>query len=144
MTMVAGRRSLVAGETRKPRGYRDLEVYQRSLDALVKVHRLAAKLPGIERFELASQLRRASKSVPVNIAEGYAKRRSSKEFISYLTTALGSANEMEVHLEIAARLGYGEDEARTEIGNEYSVIGRQLVALIRSWQPNHAPATSDQ
>ena len=143
--MVASRSSLVAGSTPKsPQGYRDLQVYQASLDALVRVHALAASLPSIEKFELASQFRRASKSVPVNIAEGYAKRRSPKEFVSYLTTALGSANELEVHLEIARRLGYISEEARADLQGEYSIIGRQLAALIRSWQPVKTQATSDQ
>ena len=142
--MVAGRSSLVAGERKQARGYRDLEVYQRSLDALVKAHAVAATLPAVERFELASQLRRASKSIPANIAEGYAKRRSPKEFVSYLTTALGSANEVEVHLEIACRLGYIREEAQMELQGEHSVIGRQLAALIRSWQPSPSPATRDQ
>ncbi len=141
--MVASSSSLVAGE-KKPRGYRDLEVYQRSLDALVRIHALAGSLPDVERYELASQFRRASKSIPANIAEGYAKRRYPKEFISYLTTALGSANEVEVHLEIAGKLGYGEPDARAELLDEYGVIGRQLAALIRSWQPSRSQATRDQ
>lgn len=143
MTRVAGRSSLVAGE-RKPGEYRDLEVYQRSLDALVGVHAFAASLPSEERYELASQLRRASKSVPANIAEGYAKRRSAKEFVSFLTTALGSANEIEVHIEIAAKLGYGEDSQRSDLSEEYGIIGRQLAALVRSWQPSRSPGTRDQ
>ena len=142
--MVAGHSSLVAGERTSPRGYRDLEVYRRSLDALVSVHAAAATLSDIERFELASQLRRASKSIPANIAEGYAKRRSPKEFVSFLTNALGSANEVEVHLEIACRLAYITEKARMELQDEYSVIGRQLAALIRSWQPSRSPATRDQ
>jgi four helix bundle protein len=77
---------------RERRGYRGLEVYQRSLDALVRVHELVASLPDFEKYDLASQLLRASKSLAANIAEGYAKRRSPKEFIAYLTSALASAN----------------------------------------------------
>ena len=143
MTMVTGSSSLVAGE-KKPRGYRDLEVYQRSLEALVRIHALAGSLPDIERYELASQLRRASKSIPANIAEGYAKRRYPKEFVSYLTTAMGSANEVEVHLEIAGKLDYSKTEVLNELIAEYSIIGRQLAALIRSWQPSRSQATRDQ
>jgi len=105
------------------------------MSELVKVHRLAATLPDIEKYELASQLRRASKSIPANIAEGYAKRRSPKEFISFLTNALGSANEAEVHLDIAQQLGYATREECEELQQAYNVIGRQLTALIRSWQP---------
>lgn len=134
--MVAGRSSLVAGSpAAAPRGYRDLDVYQRSMDALVRVHSVAATLPNVERFELASQLRRASKSIPANIAEGYAKRRSAKEFVAFLTTALGSANEVEVHVEIALRLGYIDDSVATELTGEYAIIGKQLAALIKSWHP---------
>jgi len=133
--MVAGRSSLVAGEAKpSPQGYRDLDVYQRLLDALVRVHAVAAELPSIERFELAAQLRRASKSVPANIAEGYAKRRSPKEFVSFLTNALGSANEIEVHVEIARRLDYISAETQQEVQETYSVIGRQLASLINSWK----------
>ena len=143
MTMVARISSLVAGE-KKPRGYRDLEVYQRSLDAPVPLHAVASSLPSEERYELASQLRRASKSIPANIAEGYAKRRYPKEFISYLTTAMGSANEVEVHLEIAGKLDYSTSEILGKLIEEYSIIGRQLAALIRSWQPSRSQGTRDQ
>lgn len=77
-------------------------------------------------------MRRASRSVRANIAEGYAKRRSAKEFRNYLTTAMGSANEMKVHLTIARELGYlDEDEELTE---QYDILGRQLNRLIGSWQ----------
>lgn len=83
-----------------------MEVYQRAMDALVLVHRLVLELPDLEKYDLASQLRRASKSIPANIAEGYAKRRSAREFVAFLTNAVGSANEVEVHLEIGLRLEY--------------------------------------
>jgi four helix bundle protein len=104
------------------------------MDALVGAHALAATFPDIERYELASQLRRASKSIPVNIAEGYAKRRSRKEFVSFLTIALGSANEVEVHVEIAHRLGYIDAQRMESSRETYAVIGRQLAALIRATQ----------
>ncbi len=79
---------------------------------------------------MASQIRRASRSVPANIAEGYAKRRSAKEFCAYLTTAMGSANEMQVHLKIASELGYLQDS--NKLSDEYDVVGRQLNKLIAS------------
>jgi four helix bundle protein len=118
-----------------PQGYRHLDVFQRSMDALVRVHSVAANLPDVEKYELASQLRRASKSIPANIAEGYAKRRSSREFVAFLTTALGSANEVEVHVEIARRLSYVDDETAADLVAVYGTIGRQLSALIKSWRP---------
>ena len=84
--------------------YRDLEVYQRSMKAMVVVHKLALTFPDYEKFGLADQARRASKGVPTNIAEGYGRRKSAKEFKHYLTMALGSANEMIVHLEVTREL----------------------------------------
>jgi four helix bundle protein len=128
------------------RGYRNLEVYQRSLDALVRVHELALTLPDFEKYDLASQLRRASKSVPANIAEGYAKRRSPKEFVAFLTSAVGSANEVQVHLDVGCRLSYFASEIVAPIDDEYDVIGRQLTQLSRSWSTAgyQRPATSIQ
>ena len=112
-----------------------------------RVQSLIRALPTSERYALASQMRRASRSVPANIAEGYAKRRSAKEFRAYLTTAMGSANEMKVHLAIAQELGYrSEDDQLTE---DYDILGRQLNRLISSWQagppevPNQQQATSN-
>src|SRR3990172_6394212 len=100
-------------------GYERLEVYQRAMTLVPKVEEFIRTLPRVERYGLVSQLRRASRSVPTNIAEGYAKRRSAKGFCAYLTTAMGSANEMEVHLEIAAQLGYLDRGSHRELAGEY-------------------------
>ena len=127
-------------------GYERLEVYRRAMALVPKVQELIRSLPSSERYALASQMRRASRSVPANIAEGYAKRRSSKEFCSYLTTAMGSANEMQVHLKIASELGYLQSD--DPLMSDYNIVGRQLNKLISSWRsgPPEAtePATSNQ
>jgi four helix bundle protein len=68
--------------------YEDLEAYQRSFALLRPVYQLIRQLPDHERYDLASQMRRAAKSVPTNIAEGYAKKRSAHEFKSFLTTSM--------------------------------------------------------
>ena len=83
------------------RSYEDLDAFQRALALVRPAHDFALTLPEYERFDLCSQVRRASKSVPANIAEGYGKRRSSRHFRVYLENAIGSANEMVVHLQIA-------------------------------------------
>ncbi len=124
-------------------GYERLDVYQRAMALLPRVHELIRSLPDVERYELASQLRRAGRSIPTNIAEGYAKRRSAKEFCAYLTTAMASANEMEVHLKIAAELGYVESGTYHQLVDEYSVLGKQLNRLIASWRAR-PPVTSNQ
>jgi four helix bundle protein len=84
--------------------YRDLDVYQRSIKVLVAIHKLVLTFPDYERFDLCDQMRRASKSIPANIAEGYGRRRSVRDFKHYLAMALGSANEMVVHLNKIAKI----------------------------------------
>ncbi|HEY7802039.1 MAG TPA: four helix bundle protein [Dehalococcoidia bacterium] len=116
------------------RSFRDLEVYQRAMNLLLPVYEAVAKFPDFEKYDLASQLRRACKSVPANIAEGYAKRRSAREFRAYLANAMGSATEMEVHLEIANRLGYIGDDVCAHLIEEYQILARQLYRLIEKWR----------
>ena len=86
------------------RSYEDLEALQRAMTLLKPIHQLARKFPDFEKFDLTAQVRRASKSVPTTIAEGYGKRRSARHFKSYLENAFGSANEMVVHLQVAEGL----------------------------------------
>ncbi len=115
------------------RSYRDLEVYERSIRVLVPVHRMLLRFPEYEQRELASQMRRASKSVPMNIAEGYGRKRSDKDFRYFLSNAMGSANEMVVCIEIAKLLEYGEVQECKALISEYEIIGKQLNRLIQSW-----------
>ena len=114
--------------------YRDLEVYQRSMRVLVQVHQLVLGFPDFERYGLTDQMRRASKSVPANIAEGYGRRTSAKEFKHFLSIALGSTNEMAVHLEVARALEYPGSELGGALIEEYTVIGKMLFRLMESWR----------
>ena len=130
-----------AAETRKfIRSYEDLDVYQRSMALLKPVHDMVLKFPDYEKFDLANQLRRASKSIPANIAEGYGKRRSAKEFQSFLSHALGSATEMEVHLKIARALDYISADEFTWLHAEYEIVGKQLYRLMQHWRTLDSPA----
>ena len=101
---------------------------------LVPVHALVRAFPAYERFELASQLRRASKSISANIAEGYGKKRSVKEFKMYLGHALGSANETIVHLKIAVALGYVADASVSELVGDYTILAKQIFTLMDTWK----------
>ena len=79
------------------RSFEDLEVFQRAYRLALDVHEASLRFPKHEQSELARQLRRASKSVCANIAEGFAKQRtSSAEFGRYLSIGIGSADEMRV------------------------------------------------
>ncbi len=114
--------------------FRDLEVYQESYRLMISVHRAVKKLPVFERNDLASQIRRASKSCPANIAEDWAKRRFEKEFKKHLDSALGSANEMEVHLETAKDLNYLGKDFCEELLLDYRRLGGKLTNLQRNWK----------
>jgi four helix bundle protein len=104
------------------------------MDLLVRTHDLCGKLPPEEKYDLGSQMRRASKSIPANMAEGFSKRASVKEFKQYLRMAMASANEMETHLRIVGRLGYGPDSQFDELTDGYNHVGRQLNRLITTWR----------
>jgi four helix bundle protein len=82
-----------------------LEVYKHSLDLVEHIYQLTASFPSSENFGLTSQLRRASVSLPSNIAEG-SSRGSTKDFIRFLNMASGSLAEIETQLIIAERIEY--------------------------------------
>jgi four helix bundle protein len=82
-----------------------LVAWQRSMDLVVEVYRLADRLPAWERFALADQLRRAASSIPANIAEGNA-RAHRREYLHFLSIARGSLAEVATHCEAARRVGY--------------------------------------
>ena len=81
--------------------FRDLTAYQGAMDLIVRVSELAKKLPIEERFALADQIRRSSRSVCANLAEAWRKRRYQAAFVSKLNDAEAEAAETQVHLEIA-------------------------------------------
>lgn len=116
------------------KSFRDLEVYKESYDLMLAVHNEVRKLPVYERNDLASQMRRASKSAPANIAEGWAKRRSEKTFKNHLNDAVGSCNEMEVHLDIAKDLGYLERKSSELLLGRYRMLGGKIVNLRNNWK----------
>jgi len=116
------------------KSYRDLEVYQESYQLMLGVDKTIKKLPKTERFDLASQMRRASRGIPPKIAEGYAKRHYVAEFKKQLISSLGEANEMEVHLETAKDLDLLPKDLCNDLIRRYQIVGKKLSNLIRSWK----------
>ncbi len=114
--------------------FKDFEVYKVSYDLAVRLHKLSAELPQIEQFELGRQLRRAATSIPLNIAEGYGRKKSTADFKHFLSNALGSCNEVRVLLDLLKDLGYLETTLYNEFSNAYEILGRRLYTLIVKWK----------
>ena len=115
------------------KSFYDLKVYQRSYRLALEVHRIALQLPEIERYELASQLRRSAVSIPLNIAEGYGRKNSKAEFKHFLRNSLGSCNEVRVLLDMLKDLSYIDNELYEQLGEDYDILGKQLNTLIQRW-----------
>ena len=119
------------------RGFEQLEVFQRAYRLSLEVHRLSLELPRIEQFALADQIRRASKSICANLAEGFGRQQHSKpEFRRFLVMAIGSADEMQVWVLYCRDLGYVEPAIAERWRGEYREIARMLSALHASSSDN--------
>lgn len=110
------------------RSHNNLEAWKKSLDFVVDIYKATDGFPKEEKFGLTSQLRRASVSIPANIAEG-AGRRSDKEFLHFLSIAQGSASEVETELLIAFRLGFLQDATHEHLSRSLDEIGRMITGL---------------
>lgn len=114
--------------------FKDLEVYKESYELAIISNKLCQKLPLYEKNDLISQIRRCSKSPPANVAEGWAKRKFEKEFKKHLNIALGSCNEMEVHLSMARDLGYLSKDICDDLIKRYIGLGGKLTNLRNNWK----------
>ena len=111
--------------------YRDLLVWQKAMDLCVEVHGAALLFPKHEVFGLSAQINRAAVSVPSNIAEGQG-RRSTADFIHFLSISRGSLNEVETQLTLAMRYGYLPAADHDLLLEQCFEIGRMLNGLIDS------------
>ena len=124
-----------AGRTTHPiRTYRDLDVFQESYASALEISRLVKSFPSFEQFELARQLRRAARSIPANIVEGWAKRVSAPEFKRYLQVAIGSCDEVKMWLEMSRDEKYISDEQCGSMQARFNRIGAMLQNLWKNWR----------
>lgn len=111
--------------------YRELEVWQKSMDLVVAAYELSRSLPVEEKFGLGSQIQRAAVSIPANIAEGYG-RVHRREYQHHLSIANGSLAELETHLIIAVRLELVRRENTVGVWNLTQDVGKMLRKLSES------------
>ena len=112
-------------------GYRDLFVWQRAMDLVVEAYRLTDAFPQQEKYGLAQQLRRASVSVPSNIAEGHGRDHLG-DYLHHLSIATGSLMEVETQVLIAGRMAYLRKEDEVRILSHAGEVSRMLSGLTRA------------
>ncbi len=108
--------------------YRDLIVWQKSMDLVKDIYEVINELPKEEKFALADQMRRSAISIPSNIAEGY-ERKSTKEYIHFLLIANASRAELATQLELCKMLNYMEDI--DEILSQCNEIAKMINTIIK-------------
>lgn len=125
------------------KGFRDLEVWQKSHKLTLDVYKLTNLFPRSEQFGMVSQLRRAAYSIPSNLAEGYG-RRSTRELLQFLAIANGSAEELRYFVILSKDLRYISPEDETRLDREITGIVQMMAALSRSLKNRNGEAVSTE
>ena len=110
------------------KSFRDLQLYQMLCDLHLEVCELSYRFPSFEKFELGSQVRRSSNSIPANIAEGSVNKHLNI-YLETLNRALGELRETLHHLSIAHRKGYLTEELYSNLSQRYERCGRMIKGL---------------
>jgi four helix bundle protein len=110
--------------------HKNLDAWKKSFDLVIELYRVTRQFPAEEKFGLTSQIRRAAVSVPANIAEG-AGRKSPKEFVNFLSIALGSIAELDTLLLLCLKLDFLPEKETEFLTNELNVIGKLVYGLMK-------------
>lgn len=113
-------------------GYRDLKIYQEAHRLGVAIHKFSLKLPKFELYETGSQIRRASKSISVNIVEGYGRRRYKADYIKFLVYSQSTCDETNEWLIYIIDLYEDLAEEARVLLNDTDSLGRQINVFIQS------------
>ena len=116
----------------KAQTFQDLMVWQKAHQFVLAVYRLSQSFPNHEVYGLTSQIRRASVSIPANIAEGF-KKKTPKEKVRFFNIAQGSLEEVRYYLILTRDLNYGDTE---KLAYDLDEIGRMLEGYMKSIRRN--------
>jgi len=111
-------------------GHKDLKVFQNAYRLAMEIFHITKSFPKEEKYSLTDQIRRSSRSVAVNIAEGYRKRQYPNAFANKMSDSDAEATETQVWLEMAKDCGYLTEDECERLINEYREIGRMLGGMI--------------
>lgn len=111
-----------------PQSYKDLEIYIKSRELAVRVHRMTLeKLPRFEMNEEGGQIRRSSKSIVLNIVEGFGRKHYAGEYVKHLTYAIAECDETREHLGLLFETKSLSDQSLyAELATGYEVLGKML------------------
>lgn len=118
-------------QTKTIYSYKDLIVWQKSMDLVVAVYELTAQYPNSELYNLTSHTKKSAISIPSNIAEGR-KRGSRRDYYRFLLIAYGSGAELETQVEIAKRLSFGKSMDFSRVDSLLEEVMRMLNKIIAS------------
>ncbi|MCP1298335.1 four helix bundle protein [Chryseobacterium sp. S0630] len=113
--------------------FKELLVWQKSIDFVTDIYRITETFPKTEIYGLISQIRRSAVSIPSNIAEGNS-RRSKPDYLQFLKIARGSCAEVETQLIISKNLGFLNEDDYLKLNQEIIEITKMLNGLINSLQ----------
>lgn len=112
----------------------DLEIYKAAYNLALKIHKISINFPKEEKYSLTDQIRRSSRSVAMNIREGFAKRKYKSVFIRHLIDSLGSSEETRGWLSLSKDLEYIDEKVFSEIDILYDQLNSKLHKTITSWK----------
>ena len=116
------------------KGVKDLQIYNLSYRLAMDLFHLAKQFPKEELYSLTDQIRRSSRSVAINIREGFAKRRYDQVFIRHLNDALGSSEETRGWLDFSMDCNYIPKEKYNVLEKKYKELGAMIYTLMNNWQ----------
>jgi four helix bundle protein len=111
--------------------YQDLKAWQEAMNLAEECYKVTKQFPKEETYGITSQIRRASVSIPANIAEGYG-RRTRGEYLQFLYIAQGSLKELETHLLLSIRVKLAVADNINPVLTQCKLVGKILLGLIRS------------
>lgn len=116
------------------RNIRDLKVYQEAYKLAMEIFKITKKFPKEETYSLTDQIRRSSRSVAINIREGFAKKKYEQVFVRHLNDALGSSEETRGWLDFSLDCKYILKEEHEKLDSKSDEVNAMIYTLMNNWQ----------
>jgi four helix bundle protein len=114
---------------------KDLKVYNIAFELAMEIFKVTQDFPKEEKYSLTDQMRRSSRSVAINIREGFAKKRYENVFIRHLNDAIGSSEETRGWLDFSVRCRYIDPKMHEKLDSSYDGVNAMLYSLMKKWKP---------